>query len=83
MSIEDRLSAIEQRNARVEVDKAWETSRTRRLSIAIITYAVAAFVMKFALGVSDWYLGALVPAVGYLLSTASLPLIRTVWEKRR
>ena len=29
--LEDRLSQIEARNKKVETDKAWETSRTRRV----------------------------------------------------
>jgi hypothetical protein len=32
-SIEERLEKIEKRNSRVELDKAWETSWTRKLSI--------------------------------------------------
>lgn len=38
---EYRLQAIEQRNFRVETDKAWETSLTRRLSIVLLTYFTA------------------------------------------
>lgn len=40
-TIEERLSAIEERNRRVEADKAWETSWLRILSISVITYVVA------------------------------------------
>ncbi|MEK7615775.1 MAG: hypothetical protein AAB420_01035 [Patescibacteria group bacterium] len=39
--IEERIKTIEARNTRVETDKAWETSWTRRLSIAIATYIIA------------------------------------------
>ena len=38
--MEKRIEQIEQRNKRVEEDKAWETSFTRRLCIAILTYIV-------------------------------------------
>lgn len=39
-SLESRLAEIESRNARVENDKAWETSLTRKISILFMTYAI-------------------------------------------
>lgn len=38
--LKQEIEQIKQRNIRVEADKARETSRTRKLSIAILTYAV-------------------------------------------
>ncbi len=78
---EDKIDAIEARNKRVELDKKWETSLTRRLVIFIITYAVASLYMKFFLHDPLWYLGALIPTGGYLLSTLSLSFIRKLWQK--
>ncbi len=75
---EDDLQAIKQRNVRVEADKAWETSWARRLSIAVLTYVIAAFYMNYA-GLSYPLLGAFVPSGGYLLSTLSLPLVKNFW----
>ena len=40
MNIEERIKKIEDRNKRVELDKKWETSWTRRICIMIITYIV-------------------------------------------
>ena len=40
MNIEDRINKIEERNKRVELDKKWETSWTRKISIMILTYIV-------------------------------------------
>ena len=40
MSLEERVAKIEARNAKVEADKAWETSWVRRFSIALLTYGV-------------------------------------------
>lgn len=74
------LKAIELRNQRVEADKAWETSWARRLFIALITYCIAAFYMRYA-GLGNPYLGAFVPTGGYLLSTLSLPFVKTYWLK--
>ena len=73
-SIED----IKERNARVEADKAWETSKTRRVFIAVTTYVIAAYYMRM-LGVEAYYLHAFVPTGGYLLSTLSLPFLKRVW----
>lgn len=77
---EERLSAIETRNARVTADKSWETSWMRRGTIAMITYFTAAAVL-YGIGASDWALNAIVPVAGYLLSTLSLPAVRRVYER--
>ena len=73
-SVEDILK----RNNRVEGDKAWETSMTRRAVIAIITYCIAALFM-YRIGVPDPFLNALVPTGGYMLSTLSLVFIKRWW----
>lgn len=78
----DKIEDIKARNERVEADKAWETSKTRRSFITIITYIIACYYMR-VLGVGDYYLHALVPTGGYLLSTLSLPCIKAIWLKRR
>ncbi len=79
-NLESRLSAIESRNARVENDKAWETSLTRKISILLMTYVILWVYMNL-LGVENWYLHALVPTCGYFLSTLALPVIRNMWEQ--
>lgn len=80
MSLESRLAALEARNTKVDTNKAWETSLTRRFSIVVITYATACSLL-YVLMVPDWYLGAIMPVCGYLLSTLSLPYIRQIWQK--
>ncbi|NTW22897.1 hypothetical protein HGA34_05170 [Candidatus Falkowbacteria bacterium] len=82
LKIEEELREIRERNLRVEADKAWETSLFRVLSIAGITYVVASIVM-FLIGSANFYLNALVPVVGYLLSTQSLPAVKRWWIDRR
>ena len=72
------LQEIKARNARVEENKAWETSLTRRAFITIMTYCFASVYMMIA-GLSNPFLGAIVPASGYLLSTLSLPYVRKFW----
>lgn len=80
MNIESEITAIKERNQRVEIDKAWETSWTRKLSIAILTYAVA-LVWLIMIKETSAALKALVPVAGFILSTLSLPYIRSQWAK--
>lgn len=82
MDMEARLSAIEQRNTRVEAEKAWEVSLTRRLSIAATTYVAACFFL-WIIDTPNTFLAALVPTGGYLLSTLSLPWIKKRWMRDR
>lgn len=81
-NIEKRLSAIEARNRRVELDKAWETSWTRRLSIGLLTYAVVVAYL-FVINNSAPFINAAVPAVGFLLSTLFLRRVKEIWQKNR
>ncbi len=76
--LESRLQAFEQRNVRVEMDKAWETSLTRRLSIVLLTYLTTSLFL-WLIDVPFPPLSALVPTGGYLLSTLSLPWIKKLW----
>lgn len=81
--LEKEIVAIKARNKRVETDKAWETSWTRRLCIMVLTYAVVVLYSATISQVSNVFLSSLVPVMGFLLSTLSLRLIRKAWEKRR
>jgi preprotein translocase subunit SecF len=76
--IGETVERILERNARVESDKAWETSLTRIGSIALITYICAALVM-LVIGVGRPFLSALIPTMGFILSTQSLPFIKKWW----
>lgn len=80
--LEAAIRTIELRNARVEADKAWETSRFRVLTIAVMTYAVVGFFLMSA-GFADPWVNALVPTIGYALSTQSIPVIKRWWIGRR
>lgn len=81
MSLESEIQQLKSRNARVEIDKAWEVSKTRRLVICVITYFAAVLVLKI-IGAENYWLGALVPVVGFLLSTLSLPVFKKFWIKK-
>lgn len=80
--IEERLKAIEQRNQKVEADKAWETSWTRRVSIMVLTYAVIVVYLKFVVHINPW-INALVPVIGFALSTLTVSLLKNQWLRAR
>ena len=77
-----RIENLEQRNARVEADKAWETSWTRRLAIMGLTYAVVVAYLHFVIGINPW-LNALVPVAGFFLSTLTISIVKSFWIDRR
>lgn len=81
MDLEQRIQKIEERNRRVEGDKAWELSKTRTLFIAFSTYIL---IMLFMILTKDEhpFLNALVASVGYLLSAATYGEIKKYWLKR-
>lgn len=79
---EQRLARIEERNLRVEDNKAWETSWTRRLSIMALTYVVVAAYLQFVVHVEPW-INALVPVMGFLLSSLTISWLKRQWLKRR
>lgn len=79
--MEPELQTIQERNKRVELDKAWETSKTRRTIIVIFTYVVAASFLS-VIGNPSPQINALVPVGGYFLSTLSLPIIKKWWASK-
>lgn len=75
------IETIIARNARVEADKAWETSWARKLCIAAFTYVFLTCYLPF-LGVPNSYLHATVPTLGYLFSTMSMGFIKSWWIEK-
>jgi hypothetical protein len=75
--IEEKITEIEYRNKRVERDKRWETSWVRRIMITILTYLV---VVLFFVVIKEKqvFLKALVPVLGFVLSTISLRILRNI-----
>lgn len=82
MNIEEEIKNIQNRNRRVELDKKWETSLTRRLFIMILTYIIIVIYSYLIRNNNNIFLSFIVPVIGYLLSTLSLKLIRKIWEHR-
>lgn len=83
MNIEKEIEKIKDRNKRVELDKAWEVSWTRRLCICILTYIIVIIYSYLVRNYDNVFLSSLVPVIGFTLSTLSLKYIRKLWEKFR
>ena len=77
-----RIETIEKRNQRVEMDKAWETSLTRKVVIAVLTY-IMIVLFFFTAGLSKPFVNSIVPTVGFALSTFSIPYFKRIWFRRR
>ena len=82
MNIEQELENIKKRNKRVERDKSWETSWTRKICIMILTYLIVVIYSYLIKQYDNILLSSLVPVIGFALSTLSLKYIRKVWERK-
>ncbi len=80
MNLEERVVKIETRNKKVEVDKAWEISWSRKVLIAIFTYLAIGGYLAFVVHINPW-INAIVPTIGFLLSTLTLSWFKSLWEK--
>lgn len=77
----NQIELIQERNRKVELDKAWETSLTRRSVVSFFTYLIAVLFMS-RIGIAEPFLNALVPTGGYILSTLTLPVLKKKWIKK-
>jgi hypothetical protein len=80
-TLEERVQKIEIRNKSVELNKAWETSWTRTILVAAFTYATVGIFLS-VISVPRPWLSAIVPAIGFSLSTLSMPFIKRTWVKK-
>ena len=81
-NIEQRIEKLEERNAKVEADKAWETSFTRKFLLVLFTYLAIGLYLH-AIGVERPWMNAIVPAVGFMISTLTMPFFKSLWLKYR
>jgi len=78
MNIKKEIEAIKQRNKRVEADKAWEISISRKILVAILTYLVIVIFFYFA-GLPKPFINSIVPTLAFVLSTLTLPYFKKLW----
>ena len=81
LQLEKRIAAIEARNKKVESDKAWETSWSRRLSIGGLTYIIIVIYLHIIHNNAP-FINALIPVLGFILSTLLLRRIKELWQNR-
>ena len=81
--LKHEIEEIKKRNKKVELDKKWETSYTRKICICILTYIVVIIYSSIISKVNNVFLSSLVPVIGFFLSTLSLNIIRKIWEKTK
>lgn len=74
------IEEIKKRNQRVEMDKAWETSWTRRILILVLTYLVVV-IFFFVTNLPKPFTNSLVPTLGFFLSTLTVPFFKKWWSK--
>jgi len=80
-TIEERVRKIEERNRKVETDKAWEGSWTRKIALILFTYLAVGIYLNL-ISVPNPWINAIVPSMGFLLSTLTLPLFKNWWIKK-
>jgi len=80
-SLAKEVEQIKARNKRVEVDKEWETSLFRKVLLVLFTYLSIGLYM-YVIKVEKPWLNAVIPSIGFLLSTLTLPLFKDYWIKK-
>jgi len=82
MKLKNELELIKERNKRVELDKAWETSWTRKIIIAVLTYIVIVIFFYFA-ELPKPLINSIVPSLAFILSTLSLSFFKKIWVNKK
>lgn len=78
--LQNEIDNIKRRNKNVEANKAWETSLSRKIIIALTTYILITLTL-FVINNDQPFIHAIIPTLGFLLSTLSLPFIKRFWIK--
>ncbi len=79
-NLEQRVKNIEDRNSKVEAEKAWERSLTRRSLLMIFSYlAIAIFFI--VIKIEHPWVNAIVPALAFMIQQLSMPFFKQIWFK--
>lgn len=79
-SLQKEIEVLKERNKRVEMDKKWEASWVRKLLIIVFTYITISFYLML-INISNPWINAVVPAIGFLLSTLTFPFFKDLWTR--
>lgn len=82
VNLKAEIEKIRQRNEKVEADKAWEISLTRRILITVLTY-IGIVILFFVAGLPRPFINSIVPAIAFLLSTLTLTFFKKIWLENR
>ena len=80
--LQKQIDEIKERNSRVEKDKWRETSWARKIAIALLTYIVVV-IFFYAAKLPNPWINAIVPTLGFTLSTLSLGVLKKIREKNQ
>lgn len=80
--LQKQIDQIKDRNQRVEADKAWETSSARKGLILSLTYIVVVLFF-FVAEIENPFVNAIVPSLGFFLSTLTVPFVKKRWLEWR
>ncbi len=78
--LKKEIKRIKERNKKVEADKSWETSWTRKFVIFVLTYLTIA-VYFYATGLPDPLVNSLVPALAFVISASGLTFFKRYWMR--
>jgi len=81
-NLKTEIEKIKARNRRVEKDKTWETSPTRRIAIAAITYVLIT-IFLIIVRVEKPFLASIIPAIAFVISTTTLNILKNWWLKNQ
>ncbi len=76
--LKKEIDQIKLRNKKVEADKAWETSYTRKFTILLLTYIVIS-IFLISMHLENPFVNAIVPSIGFLISTMTVPFVKRWW----
>jgi len=77
-NVEKQLSKIKSRNTKVELDKAWEGSKTRILFLLVFTYFLTLIVF-WLISAPNPLFNAVILTIAYITSIQSLPIVKKWW----
>ena len=78
MAVKEDIERIKERNRRVEADKAWETSISRKVVIVVFTYCLSVMVL-LSIDAPEPFFNAIIPTLGFLLSTMTFGFLKKWW----
>lgn len=76
--LQEQIDEINRRNKRVEIDKAWETSLTRKFVVVILTYLVV-MVLFLVMKLPNPFVNAIIPSAAFVISNLSVPIVKKWW----